>query len=115
MPVRSRDTLAAELNALHRAGITWRQIAALARFCGVPAGTLCAIAKGYEPKSPDLRAKLGLPPTATVVSVDGAIPDGTQVPGHAICVQCGAPFTPNVHNRAHCYRCVERGGKSPIP
>jgi len=69
------------------------------------------VVKGVEPVTPAIRDALRLPPTATVVSVDGAIPDGTQVPGHAICLQCGAPFTPNVHNRAHCYRCVKRGGK----
>jgi len=114
MLVRTRDTLAAELCALHGSGMTWRQIAALARFCGVPAGTLCAIAKGYEPKSPDLRAKLGLPPTATVVSVDGAIPDGTQVTSWRMCASpnCDNTFADNNPQRRYCYECRPKKGKT---
>jgi hypothetical protein len=72
--------------------------------------------RDYEPKTPELRAHLGLPAhVAQVISVNGPIPKNTQVPGHALCVRCGAPFTPHVHNRTHCYQCVARGGKSPTP
>lgn len=56
--------------------MTWRQIAA--HFDGVPAGTLCAIAKGRDPKSPAIRAALGLPAyaSAPVCPVHGVVHQG---------------------------------------
>jgi hypothetical protein len=41
-------------------GQTWRKIAEMPRFKGIPPGTLCAISKGYDPKNPEVRAKLHL-------------------------------------------------------
>ena len=59
MLVRNLDTLKADLRARRATGKTWREIAR--EFDGIPAGTLCAIAKGYEPKKPSMRRALGLP------------------------------------------------------
>lgn len=59
LPVQTLDKLQARLIAARATGMTWRDIAA--HFQPVPAGTLCAIAKGRDPKSPAIRAALGLP------------------------------------------------------
>lgn len=59
MPVQTLDTLKADLLARRATGMPWRRIAA--DFPGVPAGTLCAIAKGREPKGARIRRALGLP------------------------------------------------------
>jgi len=40
--------------------LTWRQIAVLDEYKGIPAGTLCSYAKGREPKNPEHRRILGL-------------------------------------------------------
>jgi hypothetical protein len=49
------------LNLLHDEGMSWRQIAALPEFEGIPAGTLCSIAKGdFEPRANEVRRRLGL-------------------------------------------------------
>jgi hypothetical protein len=42
-------------------GYTWREIANLDDFKGIPPGTLCAIFNGREPKKPEHRRILGLP------------------------------------------------------
>jgi hypothetical protein len=56
------DTLKKRLNYLHGIDkVSYRKIALLDEFYGVPAGTLCDMAKGKEPRSPHLRARLGLP------------------------------------------------------
>lgn len=57
--VQPLDILKARLETLRATGQTWRQIAT--EFPGVPAGTLCAISKGREPKVAHIRAALGLP------------------------------------------------------
>ena len=53
------------LNTVQR--ITWRKIAEMPEFRDVPAGTLCSIAKGYKPKSRELRARLGMDETIEIV------------------------------------------------
>lgn len=111
MAVRTRDTLAAELCALHGSGMTWRQIAALARFCGVPAGTLCAIAKG-APVPAKHRQRLGLPATATVEAVAGpAPPAGAQAGPWRRCIECDAVFLTNHPCRKRCFVCSPYRGK----
>lgn len=52
-----RDLLAAR--AENTPPTPWRAL--VARWPGVPAGTLCAISKGREPKSAAVRRALGLP------------------------------------------------------
>ena len=60
-------TIKKRLNHLHGSrGLSWRAIAALEPYKGISHATLAAIAKGREPKDPDVRAKLGLP---TIVEV----------------------------------------------
>jgi len=39
----------------------WREIAALDEYKGIPAGSLCSIAKGRDPTNPEYRRILGLP------------------------------------------------------
>jgi len=41
--------------------MTWKEIAVLPDFYGIPPGTLYAIAHGRDPKSPIIRDQLGLP------------------------------------------------------
>jgi hypothetical protein len=66
--VQLLDTIQARLNRLHDSGsLSWRKIAALPDYQGIPAGTLCAIAKGREPKKKEHRKMLGLPPAAVEV------------------------------------------------
>lgn len=63
--VQTLDTLKADLQARRATGMTgmtWRAIAA--DFPGAPPGTLCAIAKGREPKGARVREALGLPALA---------------------------------------------------
>lgn len=74
--VQTLDTLRSRLTSARATGMTWRQIAA--HFDGVPAGTLCAIAKGRDPKSPAIRSALGLPAyaSAPVCPVHGVVHAG---------------------------------------
>lgn len=76
MPVQTLDKLKARLVSARATGMHWRQIAEF--FPGVPAGTLCAIAKGRDPKSPAIRAALGLPAyqAAEVCPVHGVVHQG---------------------------------------
>jgi len=55
------DTPKARLIHLHDTKhMTWREIADLEEYRGIPAGTLCSVAKGdYEPKDLIIRRKLG--------------------------------------------------------
>jgi hypothetical protein len=51
-----------KLISLHLKYKSWRKIAALPEFEGIPPGTLCSISKGdYEPKDNEIRKRLGLP------------------------------------------------------
>ena len=61
--VQSLDKARNELISQYACNGTWRKVA---KVYGnkVPAGTLCAIAKGREPKKPAHRAALGLPALA---------------------------------------------------
>jgi hypothetical protein len=60
--VQSLDMVQERLNCLHEiGGLSWRRIAALEEYEGIPPGTLNAIAKGREPKKLEHRKILGLP------------------------------------------------------
>lgn len=74
--VQTLDALRSRLISARATGMTWRAIAA--HFDGVPAGTLCAIAKGRDPKSPAIRQALGLPAfaPAAVCPVHGVVHTG---------------------------------------
>lgn len=84
--VQPLDTIISELNHLHDSqNLSWRKIAARSEFRGIPAGTLCSIAKGREPKKRKHRMILKLPPLA--IAVDP-------------CPHCG--------DTAHTYDCQEQ-------
>jgi hypothetical protein len=72
--VRNADRIKKHLQCLYMTfGMTWREIANLPEFQGIPAGTLCSISKGYDVKNPSVRVKLGLPARALA----------------PVCVSCG--------------------------
>ena len=78
MPVQSLDNLSGTLQALKAIhGTTWRDIAQIEQYQGIPAGTLCAIAKGRNPKNPHYREILRLPVLALA----------------PVCLQCGEVHT----------------------
>lgn len=81
----------ARLRARH-IPLTWREIAE--RYPGVPAGTLCAIAKGREPKKHAIRNALGLPDLAPA----------------PVCPHCG-----RVHQSDVCPEQHPRGADSLAP
>ena len=59
-PVQTLDTVQDHLYSLHKDYGSWRAVSI--RFgCKIPAGTLCAVAGGREPKHPEHRKLLGLP------------------------------------------------------
>lgn len=56
------DIIRERLNHLHDTeGLSWRKIAALDEYKGIPAGSLCSYAYGREPKKLEHRRILGLP------------------------------------------------------
>jgi hypothetical protein len=60
--VQDLDAIVTRLNHLHDSqSLSWRKISARSEYQGIPAGTLCAIAKGREPKKIKHRKILGLP------------------------------------------------------
>ena len=59
--VRTSDSIPDQLKFLNLVQhMSWREIAKLPEFQGIPAGTLCSISKGFEPKNPKVRVQLGL-------------------------------------------------------
>lgn len=67
--VQSLDIVQNELKRLHAIpGNTWRRIAAMDAYSGIPPGTLCSIAKGRNPKKPEYRRILGL---SKIVEING--------------------------------------------
>ena len=75
--VRALDIARERLNRLHDIpGNSWRKIALLDAYIGIPAGSLCSIAKGREPKNLEHRRILGLP---LVIEIDGKRYELTEV------------------------------------
>lgn len=75
--VQTLYAIRSRLTAARATGMTWRKIAEF--FPGVPAATLCAIAKhNRDPKSPAIRSALGLPAyaSAPVCPVHGVVHQG---------------------------------------
>ncbi len=95
MPSPTLDIVVGRLNALHSSDeLTWREIAALKPYRGIPAGTLSAIAGGRIPKKPEHRARLGLPEVVVM--------------GHTqICAKsdCDREFVSNHPRRKYCPIC----------
>ena len=59
----------------------------------------------YEPKTPEIRKKLGLPVAVSVIPVSGEIPPGSQSLGASYCIRCGKPYIPNHPRRRKCFVC----------
>ena len=60
----------------------------------------------YEPKDPVIRARLGLPTSATIHCLDGVeIPAGSIIGYGAKECSCGRWFVPNVPWRKWCFYC----------
>ena len=85
--VQPLDTLQARLAALRGTGMTWRQIRA-EFYPDVPPGTLCAVAKGRNPRKVSIRLALGLPIDPIILAE----------PRLCSC-QCGISFVPVVYNQ----------------
>lgn len=110
MPVTKRDKPQERLKYLHdTARLSWREIANLDLYRGIPAGTLCRIAKGWEPAK-KYRAQLGLAPMVEVIVIGGEIPQGLLiVPAWSTC-KCGNQFF-TTSGRKNCYICRAWRGK----
>lgn len=108
--VTKRDTPQERLKYLHDTdGLSWREISNLDDFAGIPAGTLCRIAGGWEPAK-KYRAQLGLAPTVEVIVIGGEIPPGVLiVPSLSTC-RCGNQFF-TTSGRKNCYICRAWKGK----
>lgn len=92
------------LNYLHNIGMGWREIAALDEYVGIPAGTLCSVAHGEEPKRKH-RDQLGLPPISDVIYLYGYMPTGEAISVGAILCECGQLFISNHPARRKCFIC----------
>lgn len=95
-PIRER------LLRLHGTLGSWRRVAA--HFPGVPAGTLCAVAHGREPRKASVRAALGLPVLERV-----RVGPGRQVAAGTVILRdsrpclcgCGGHLIPNAWNHVY--------------
>jgi ribosomal protein S27AE len=115
IPVTTPDTapgeLAERLGSLHASGLSWRKIAELPEYKGVPPekpispGTLCSIAHGWEPRGFVLRQRLGLPNAASVVPIAGVVPENSQALMAQQCPRCGRYFISNHPRRIKCFLC----------
>ena len=102
--VKNSDTPQEALQALKTSrSITWRQIARLDQYTGIPPGTLCTYAKtGYLPNR--YRQRLGLPVVASVAPVMEPIPNGAQAL-FAVRCECGRWYISNHPRRKKCFVC----------
>ena len=109
--VRTSDSPQERLKWLHGTlGLTWREIANLDDYRGIPAGTLCSYANGVEPKRKH-RQQLGLPPLSEVIYLDGKLPTGQAISiGVSVC-ECGILYISNHPARRRCFICRPYGGK----
>ena len=70
--VRKGDVMRERLNKLHNEeGVSWRKIAKMPEFKGIPAGSLCSYAGGWEPKTETARRMFGLKVTEMIPQVRG--------------------------------------------
>ena len=102
--VKNSDTPQEALQALKTSKrITWRKIANLDQYTGIPPGTLCTYAKtGYLPNR--YRQRLGLPVVASVAPVMEPIPNGAQAL-FAVRCECGRWYISNHPRRKRCFLC----------
>ena len=58
------------LNKLHdEENLSWRKIAQMDEYKGIPAGSLCSFAGGWEPRTDETRKKFGLPTVEMIPQV----------------------------------------------
>lgn len=100
--VQQLDGVQERLIALHGTLGSWRRVAA--RFPGVPPGTLCAVAHGREPRKPEIRAALGLPPLERVeVALGHQVTAGSVVlrDSRPCLCGCGGHLIPSAWNHVY--------------
>jgi len=94
MPVTNPDIIQERLKSLHGPSMPWREIAKLDDYRGIPAGTLCTIAKtGKVPGR--WRKRLGLPelaPAPVCVSC-GSVHAGNCNPGRQMIDLAAVPLS----------------------
>ena len=113
-PTSTLDIVRGRLNYFRDLGMSWRQIANLDEYKGIPFGTLDSIAHGLEPKRKH-RQQLGLPPVSDVIYLYGYIPTGEAISVGAVLCECGQLFISNHPARKRCFICSpyrRRHGKS---
>lgn len=104
MPVRTSDTPQERLKVLHGCGLSWREIAVMDAYRGIPPGSLSTYCKTGK-IARKYRSRFGLPPIATVtVMLEGEIPEGTQVLNAVRC-KCGRWYATNHPARRKCFIC----------
>jgi len=81
---------------------SWRKTGAQFGISGALAYRI--VNRDYEPMTPAIRYKLGLPVSARVVSVGAAIPNDTLALSASRC-ECGRWFIPNHPRRKLCFIC----------
>lgn len=110
MGVTTSDTAQGRLKMLHdTSGLSWRRIAALEAYEGIPAGTLATIGKtGMVPKK--WRGRFGLAEMATITVMDGEVPAGSQSISARRC-ECGEWFISNHPRRRRCFMCSPWRGR----
>ena len=70
--IRNGVFMRERLNKLHNEdGLSWRKIAQMPEFKGIPAGSLCSYAGGWEPKTERARRRFGLQTTVMIPQVRG--------------------------------------------
>jgi len=77
MGVQGQDIIRERLNRLHDIdGLSWRRIALLDAYSGIPAGSLCSYARGRTVKNLEHRRIFGLP---LIIEIDGRRYELTEV------------------------------------
>lgn len=71
--------------------------------------------RGYEPKDPQTRARLGLSAAAPAIPMEdgGLAHQPIVIATERACVDCGTWFVPNVPHRKRCHGCSPPKGKDP--
>ena len=106
MGVTTCDMIVERLKVLHStSGLSWRSIANLDEYRGIPPGTLNRIAKhGYIPYK--WHYQFGLPGTERITEIAGVIVVPlSQVGASSRECTCGQFFIPNHPKRRRCFTC----------
>ena len=83
--------------------MSWRQIAKVDPYSGIPPGTLATMLKdSYIPNK--WRSQLGLDVDTPITPI-GKVAPRSQALESLVCVVCARPFIPNHPRRRKCYLC----------